>query len=199
MRPVPGNHEYNTAAAAPYFAYFGAAAGDPTKGYYSYDLGNWHVVAINSNCDQIGTCTAGSAEEQWLKADLATTTKPCILAYFHYPLFDSGDSAVPAMKIYWNDLRAAGADVVLNGHAHAYERWALQSPSGALDPNGIRQFTVGTGGAEVYGAVAPQANSQVRSTTYGVLRLQLGASSYSWKFLPVAGQSFTDSGTTACH
>jgi hypothetical protein len=201
--PAVGNHEYMTPGAAPYYAYFGAAAGDPTKGYYSYDVGTWHVVVLNSNCSFIGGCDVGSPEETWLRADLAAHPTTCTLAYWHHPHFDSGigrtiDNSVLA---FWQDLYAAGADVVLNGHHHAYERFAPQTPTGVPDPaRGMRQFTVGTGGYsyEYFGPAI--GNSQVRnSDSMGIIKLTLHPTSYDWKFLPVAGHSFTDSGTTACH
>jgi len=202
-RPVIGNHEYVTANAAPYFAYFGASAGDPTKGYYSYDLGNWHVIALNSNCSFVGGCAAGSAQYAWLQADLAATKKACILAAWHHPLFtsngvDAGDGEVIP---FWKLLEAAHADLILDGHAHGYERFALQTDAGVADPtNGIRQIVAGTGGADLYPMTTVKPNSEVRNdTTFGVLKLMLGSASYSWQFLPVAGSTFTDSGTTACH
>ncbi|MBL8959724.1 MAG: Ig-like domain-containing protein, partial [Gemmatimonadetes bacterium] len=200
--PVPGNHEYGTANASPYFTYFGATAGNPGKGYYSYDLGAWHVVALNSNCIMV-SCAIGSAQEVWLKADLAATTKPCILAYWHHARWSSDAShgnntkVQPLVRALFN----AGADVLLSAHAHLYERFGLQDPSNNASPVGIRQFVVGTGGRTPlysWGAIKP--NSQVRNnTTLGVLKLTLGATSYSWSFLPVAGSTFTDSGTQACH
>ncbi len=202
-RPVIGNHEYVTPGAAPYFAYFGASAGEPGKGYYSFDIGSWHVAVLNSNCTLAGGCAAGSPQATWLQADLAASTKPCILAAWHHPLFTSaavydGKSEVIPL---WQILQAAGADVVLNGHAHGYERFARQLADGTANTaTGIREFVVGTGGAELYPMAGVSPNSEVRNdTTFGVLRLKLSASSYSWTFLPVAGSTFTDAGTTACH
>ncbi|MBC7896891.1 MAG: metallophosphoesterase [Cytophagaceae bacterium] len=200
-RPSIGNHEYG-AGATPYFAYFGAAAGPAPQGYYSYDLGNWHVVVLNSNCVNV-SCSVGSPQEKWLRADLAATTKACILAYWHHPRFSSDVShgSNTTVAPFWNALYQYRADVVLNGHAHVYERFGLQNPSAAADANGIREFIVGTGGkSPFYGWGTIKANSQVRhNATFGVLKLTLGAGTYSWNFVPVAGKTWTDSGTTACH
>ena len=197
-RPTPGDLDYQTAGAAGYFSYFGAAAGTAGEGYYSYDLGAWHIIAMNSNISM----AVGSAQEVWLKADLAANTKPCILAYWHHPRFSSYSTAVrPEVKPLWDALYAARADVVLNGHYRLYERFAQQTPDEVRDAaTGIRQFTVGTGGHGVEPFGTPRPNSEVReSGTYGVLKLTLRATSYDWQFVPVAGQTFTDSGTTGCH
>ena len=202
-RPAVGNEDYATAGAAGYFAYFGALAGPSGKGYYSYDLGAWHIVVLNSNCAAVGGCQAGSPEETWLKADLAAHPAQCTLAYWHQPLFTSGSvhSGVTAVRPFWQDLYNAGTEVVLNGHNHQYERFAPQTPTGAADPaKGIREFVVGTGGYSHYAFGTPKPNSEVRnSTAYGVLKLTLDPGSYSWQFIPVAGQTFTDSGTGTCH
>ena len=146
--PAPGNHDYVTANAAGYFGYFGAAAGDPSTGYYAYDLGGWRVVAINSNCAAVGGCQAGSAQERWLRADLAAHPAACTLAYWHHPRFNSGEHGNSAeMQPIWQALYDAGAEVVLSGHDHHYERFAPQAPDGSSDPQrGIREFVVGTGG-----------------------------------------------------
>ncbi len=203
-KPTPGNHEYNTSGATGYYGYFGAAAGDPAKGYYSYDLGDWHVVVLNSNssCTTI-SCAAGSSQEQWLRADLAATTKACTLAYWHHPRFNSGASHGnnTAVAPLWNALYDFNADVILNGHEHVYERFAPQTPAGVADATrGIRQFTVGTGGRSHYTFGSIQPNSEVREgNTYGVLKLTLHAASYDWQFVPVSGSTFTDSGTGSCH
>ncbi|HKP16241.1 MAG TPA: Ig-like domain-containing protein [Gemmatimonadaceae bacterium] len=202
--PTPGNHEYNTPNATGYYGYFGSAAGDPNKGYYSYDLGNWHIIVLNSNssCTTI-SCAAGSAQDTWLRADLAAHTNVCTLAYWHHPRFNSGAAHGnnTAVSNFWDALYLYGADVVLNGHEHVYERFAPQTPGAVADPtNGIRQFTVGTGGASHYTFGTIKANSQVREgNTYGVLKLTLHATSYDWQFVPVAGATFTDSGTGNCH
>jgi acid phosphatase type 7 len=202
-RPAPGNHEYHTPGAAGYFKYFGAAAGDPGKGYYSFDLGSWHIIALNSQCADVGGCEKGSPEEQWLSDDLRKNSQNCILAFWHVPLFSSGDAhgEAPAMKPFWDDLYAAGADIVLNGHDHDYERFAPQSPDGASDPaRGIREFVVGTGGKSQRGFRTPSAQSEVRSvSTFGVLRIDLAPTSYNWQFIPVAGGTFKDSGSGSCH
>jgi hypothetical protein len=201
-RPAAGNHEYRTAGAAPYFAYFGAAAGAPSRGYYAYDLGAWHVVVLNSNCTVVA-CAAGSAQERWLRADLAADTHACTLAYWHHPLFTSGanhGSAVE-MRPLFQALYAANADLVLTGHNHNYERFAPQNPQGALDTaRGIRTFVVGTGGASHYGFGTVKPNSQVRNAdTYGVLRVTLRPGAFDWLFIPEAGRTFTDAGTGSCH
>jgi hypothetical protein len=200
--PAPGNHEYNTAGATGYYNYFGTRAGDPTKGYYSTDIGSWHVIALNSNCGVV-SCTAGSAQEQWLRSDLAAHPAACTVAFWHHPRFSSdaehgNDTAVQPL---YQALYDANADLILNGHAHDYERFAPQTATGTADnTRGIREFVVGTGGKSHYGFGTVKANSQVRNgTTFGVLKLTLHANSYDWQFVPEAGQSFTDSGTTACH
>jgi Calcineurin-like phosphoesterase len=209
--PIPGNHEYQTTGAddcdttgqaTPYFDYFGATAGDPSKGYYSYDIGSWHIVALNTNsaCATIA-CAAGSTQEQWLQADLAAHPADCTLAYWHHPLFSSTIAATSASQALWQDLYDAGADVILNGHAHVYERFAPQTPSGALDTaNGIREFVVGTGGAALHAFSTIEPNSQARNnTTFGVLKLTLHPTGYDWAFTPEAGGTFTDSGSDSCH
>jgi acid phosphatase type 7 len=198
-KPAAGNHEYNTLDAAGYYNYFGAKAGNSNRGYYSYNRGSWHIVVLNSNCWEV-SCKTGSAQETWLKADLASHPSACTLAYFHYPRFSSTRSQ-SSVAPFWKDLYEAGAEVVLSGHTHNYERFAPQRPDGALDrATGIREFVVGTGGAHHHSFNTIQPNSQVRNaTTYGVLKLTLHPSSYEWKFVPVAGKTFTDSGTTSCH
>ncbi|MEA2427918.1 MAG: acid phosphatase type 7 [Thermoleophilaceae bacterium] len=207
-RPAIGNHEYNTSStAAGYFDYFdgiGAPtgpAGDRGKGYYSYDVGSWHLVALNSNCSRV-SCAAGSAQEQWLRADLAAHPATCTLAYWHHPLFSSGAHGnIASSKPLFADLYAAGGDVVLNGHDHDYERFAPQTPDGAADSaRGVREFVVGTGGMSQRAFATPKANSQLRNTgTYGVLQLTLHASSYDWKFVSESGKPFGDSGSGSCH
>jgi hypothetical protein len=215
IHPGIGNHEYLTSGAAGYFQYFGSAAGDPAKGYYSFDVGSWHILALNSECSHVGGCGAGSAQEQWLKADLAAHTNACTLAYWHEPRFSSGQHGdAQQMAVLWNDLAAAHADVVLSGHNHDYERFepigatpagsgspSYQSP--VLDPNGIRQFVVGTGGKNHYGfgSQPPLAGEVVRdASTYGVLKLTLHPNGYDWQFVNDPGSgTFTDSGTAACH
>ncbi|MBN1146061.1 MAG: metallophosphoesterase [Anaerolineales bacterium] len=201
-RPSVGNHEYKTADAAGYFDYFGAAAGEPTKGYYSYGIGAWHIIAINSNCSEIGGCEAGSAQEQWLRADLQAHPALCTLAYWHHPLFSSGEhSNNPALLPIWQALDEAGVELVLNGHDHHYERFAPQDPSGAADPaTGIREFIVGTGGKNLYSLGSLMANSQVfNNDTFGVLKLVLHPTSYDWEFVPQEGSTFADFGSAPCH
>ena len=197
-RPAPGNHEYNTTGAAGYFGYFGSAAGDPAKGYYSYDLGAWHIVVINS----VIARNAGSPQEQWLRTDLAANQKKCTLAYWHYPRFSSGSThgSDASMQPIWQALYDLGADVVISGHEHNYERFASQTPTGQLDmARGVRQFVVGTGGAGNYTFGAPRPNSEVRyNATPGVIKLTLYADRYDWQYIPTSG-SFTDTGTDSCH
>ena len=201
-KPVPGNHEYNTKEAKGYFNYFGKVAGEPDKGYYSYDLDGWHIVALNSNCEEVG-CGASSPQVRWLEADLAKDAKSCTLAYFHYPLFSSGEyrPGIHEVKPLWEALYAADADVVLNGHDHNYQRFAPQDPNGKADPKrGIREFVVGTGGRSLYPIGEPIANSEVdNDETYGVLTLAPHPDDYEWRFLPVEGETFTDSGSARCH
>jgi chitodextrinase len=201
--PVPGNHEYGTSGAAGYFDYFGSAAGPSTRGYYSYDLGSWHLIALDSECSYIGGCGNGSPEETWLRQDLAAHPGVCTLAYWHRPRFSSS-SSTPSSTTYipfWTDLFNAGADLVLNGHAHDYELFDPQDPGALANPtNGVREIIVGTGGDgfQTMGAALP--NSVVRNnSTFGVLKLTLDSGSYSWQFEPIAGSTFTDSGSAPCH
>jgi hypothetical protein len=205
-RPAPGNHEYETEGASAYFDYFGKAAGDPDDGYYSYDLGAWHIVALNSNCGEAEIrCGPGSAQTKWLKEDLGANSdeEQCTLAYMHHPRFSSGEKHgnTHYVKPLWEALYEAGADVVLSGHEHNYERFAPQDPKGRADPErGIREFVVGTGGKSHYPIVNPIANSEVQNDeTYGVLKLTLHPHSYEWEFVPVEGSTFTDSGVGRCH
>jgi hypothetical protein len=202
LRPVPGNHDYQTPGAAGYYAYFGSAAGVPSKGYYSYDVGAWHLIALNSECGYVGGCGSGSPEEQWLSADLATHQNTCTLAYWHEPRFSSGQNGdyIGNTQAFWEDLYSAGVDVILNGHDHLYERFAPQDTDGFATPDGIREFIVGSGGRSHEGISSIQPNSEVRNAdTFGVLELTLHPTAYDWAFVPVAGGTFTDSGTTACH
>jgi hypothetical protein len=196
--PSAGNHDYNTEGATGYYNYFGPVAGEPDKGYYSYDLGSWHIIVLNSNIQ----VSAGSEQEQWLRADLAAHPVACTLAYWHHPRFSSGDihGSNSRMQPLWQALYEHGADVVLAGHEHNYERFAPQDPQGVADPvRGIRQFVIGSGGRSHYPITNPIANSEVRNTdTYGVLKLTLHPESYSWEFVPEAGKIFADSGTAPC-
>ncbi len=199
-KPSVGNHEYLTSGASGYFDYFGTAAGDRSRGYYSYNLGAWHVVVLNSMCENVGGCGATSPMVTWLKNDLAANPKACTAAYWHHPLFSSGGNHT-GIKPIWNALYAANADLVLNGHAHNYERFAPQNPSGQADPTrGIREFVVGTGGAGFTSFKTIKPNSEVRNaTTNGVLKLTLKPTSYKWNFVPAGGKTFTDSGSQSCH
>ncbi len=199
-KPAPGNHDYNTSGATGYYGYFGDLAGPAGVGYYSFDQGNWHIVSLNSEVSM----SAGSTQETWLRVDLAATSKPCILAYWHKPRFSSGTKhgSLAAAQPLWQALYDAHADIILGGHEHNYERFAAQTPTGGADPtNGIREFIVGTGGESHYNDEGtPLPNSEVfNGTTFGVLKLTLGAGTYTWEFVPVAGQSFTDSGSGTCH
>ncbi len=197
--PAAGNHEYQTPDATGYYGYFGSRAGDPTRGYYSYDLGAWHIVVLNSNIAH----DAGSAQLEWLRADLRTNSgKACTLAYWHHPRFSSGahgsDSRESAI---WDALHAEGADVVLNGHEHSYERFAPQTPAGVADDSrGIRAFVIGTGGTLLRAAGTTKANSDVfSSASHGVLKLTLSPDAYAWEFLAISGRTFADSGSGHCH
>jgi acid phosphatase type 7 len=200
--PTPGNHDYGTPNAAGYFRYFGAAAGDPAKGWYAYDAGTWRVYVLNSNCADIGGCKAGSAQERWLRQDLAENPRPCVLAMWHHPRFSSGPHGNnPITQPLWEALYEAGADLILNGHDHTYERFAPQTPTGAADPeHGIVEMVVGTGGRSHYDFPTARDNSLVRdNTTFGVLRLVLASGGWSFQFIPAAGGTFTDSGSGTCH
>jgi hypothetical protein len=199
--PVPGNHEYETPGAAGYFDYFGARAGTGGTGWYAYDLGAWRIYALNSNCAVVG-CAAGSAQEQWLRADLAASPRACVLAYWHHPRFSSGEHGNdPEVAPLWNALYEAGAEVIVNGHDHDYERFAPQTPTGAANAaTGIREFVVGTGGAALRAFSTVRANSQVRnSTTYGAIKLTLSPTGYAWQFVAAGGATFKDSGSGTCH
>jgi acid phosphatase type 7 len=209
--PAVGNHEYLTsggtdcnaanAGASGYFNYFGAAAGQPGQGYYSYDIGTWHLIALNSNCGDAGGCGATSPQGIWLANDLKTHTNFCTLAYWHIPLFSSGGRANNNSKSFWQLLYDNNADLILSAHDHTYERFAPQTPSGTLDTTrGIREFIIGSGGANHTSFVTVAANSEVRNAdTFGVLELTLHPTSYDWRFVPEAGKTFSDTGTTACH
>jgi len=198
--PSVGNHEYRTTGAGPYYAYFGAAAGKPGEGYYSYNLGAWHIIVLNSNCAEIGGCQAGSPQEQWLRKDLAANPTLCTLAYWHHPRFNSGKHGnSPDMQGFWQALYDYGAELVLNGHAHSYERFAPQDPMGKADPDGIQEFVVGTGGKDHSPIEVIQPNSEItNANTFGVLKFILHPASYEWEFVPVAGKTFTDSGNRSC-
>lgn len=199
-KPVPGNHEYETPGASGYYTYFGAAAGDPAKGYYSFDVGStWHVVALNSNCSDV-PCAAGSVQEQWLRADLAASGRPCTLAFWHHPRFSSGASHGDNTNVapFWDALQQYGAELALAGHEHNYERFDPQLPSGAASASGIAEFIVGGGGRSLHGFATPKPNSVVRISAFGVLRLTLGDNAYAWQLIGESG-AIMDSGTANCH
>lgn len=207
-RPAPGNHEYQTSGAAGYFDYFNGVgvaagvAGERGKGYYSFDIGQWHVVALNSNCNSIGGCGVGSPQEQWLRADLAANPRTCTLAYWHHPRFSSGAHGNnSSMQPIWQALQDHGADLVLAGHDHDYERFAPQTAGGTADATrGIRSFVVGVGGKETRGFGTIGANSERRSSAaLGVLKLTLRAASYDYEFVPIPGQTLADAGTAQCN
>jgi hypothetical protein len=201
-RPAAGNHDYRTDDAAPYFDYFGDAAGEKGKGYYSYDLGSWHIVVLNSNCKYVGGCEEDSAQGRWLADDLAKNPARCTLAYWHHPLFNAGEHGnEEAVRPLWEALYEAGAEVVLAGHDHNYQRYAPQDSNGESDPErGIRQFVVGTGGKNHYEIEKRLPNLEVSNDeTDGVLKLTLRVDGYSWEFIPVEGEDFRDSDAGTCH
>jgi acid phosphatase type 7 len=203
-RPVLGNREDSGAGFFDYFngpGVMDGPAGVRGKGYYSFDIGSWHLVALNSNCTQIG-CSAGSEQERWLRADLAAHRTRCTLAYWHHPRWSSGEhGSNSSMQPLWEALEDAGAEIVLSGHRHHYERFSPLDGNGASDPaDGIRQFVVGTGGAFFTDIGSTIAHSEVaQNDTFGVLKLTLHPMSYDWEFVPEAGKTFTDSGSAACH
>lgn len=200
-RPALGNHDYHTDGANGAFNYFGDRLGQRGLGYYSYELGAWHVVVLNDK----GESGMDQAQLQWLAGDLNTNTKRCTVAIWHVPLFTSSNTAGytvnPNHRPLWDVLYSKGVDVVINGHPHHYERFTPMTPTGAVDQtSGIRQFSAGTGGGD--GVSMPTVfhpNSEVQTATFGVLKLTLKADSYDWQFVPVAGASFSDSGSGTCH
>jgi hypothetical protein len=196
MLPTVGNHDWFGGHGRPYFSYFGESAGPAGLGYYSQTVGAWHVISLNSEIP----AGPGSPQYEWLKADLAASPQACTLAMWHQPLFTSGPSENAAhMRNAWRLLDQYGAELVLSGHNHMYERFAPQDADGRPDPLGPRQFVVGTGGYPLNGRARVQANSQVLdSDTWGVLRLTLKSTSYTWEFVPVPGKSFRDVGSGAC-
>lgn len=205
--PTTGNHDYLVAGALYYFDYWNGIgnvsgpAGDRSQGYYSYDIGTWHLIALNSQCSEAGGCNTGSAQYTWLQGDLQNHPNQCTLAYYHIPLFSSGGRANNNMLQIFTLLYNNNVDVVLDGHDHIYERFAPQAPNGLADPlRGIREFIVGTGGANHTSIATIQPNSEVRNTdTFGALKLTLHPTGYDWQFMPMAGKTFTDSGSTVCH
>jgi hypothetical protein len=203
-RPILGNHDGSGTAYFDYFNGVGAdngPAGPRGRGYYSFDVGTWHIVALNSNCTMVA-CGAGSVQERWLRADLAAHPSACTLAYWHHPRYSSGhDGSHVTLSALWTALYEAGAEVVLSGHSHDYERFAPKDADGTVSPGGVRQFVVGTGGAFFTGlGTSRVAGSEVsQNNTFGVLKLTLHASSYDWQFQPIAGRTWTDSGSGQCH
>ena len=205
IRPTPGNHDYGTKGAAGYFGYFGDAAGDPDEGWYSYDLGHWHVVSLNSECRRVGGCDPNDPQATWLVADLRRNSETCQLAYFHRPPFSSGRYGDPGrnidrMRVLWRILYDHGVEVVLVGHEHSYERFAPMGPDGAADARGPRLFVVGTGGGNLRDYDGPPLpTTEVRnSDTWGVLKLTLEPARYEWEFLPIEGATFRDAGSGTC-
>jgi hypothetical protein len=192
--PAVGNHEYNVPGAGPHFEYWGERAGPAGKGYYSYDLGAWHIVVLNSNL-------LFEEQYEWLAADLAASPHRCTLAYWHHPWFTSSSYRGPdELKRFVEILYQGGADVVLTGHAHGYERFTPQTPDGQVDEErGIRHFVVGTGGAPFHPFKRTRANSEIRELAYGLLKMELFADRYTWEFVPVEGETFTDAGEGVCH
>ena len=200
-RPAAGDEDYDAADAAPYYAYFGDAAGKAGAGYYAYDAGTWRIYVLNTNCGNVGGCREGSAQAAWLAQDLAADPRRCVLAIFHHPYFTSGPSGggSPERRDLWRILESAGAELVLSGHDHHYERFVPQTIDGTADPDGMVQFIIGTGGSrpDVVDVVAP--NSEVHATgVFGALRLELRPDGYSFEFIGVAGPHFGDSGSGAC-
>ena len=205
--PAVGNHEYHVDDAAGYFDYW-AAKGRPTgeegSGYYSFDLGSWHLVALNSECDPV-LCEEGSPQDSFLEGDLMGTSQPCILAFWHHPLFNSGathgDSAPSGARAFWDDLTVAGADIVLNGHEHNYQRYGKQTGAGRAASEGIRQFVVGTGGKALYPMlVEKDPNFEAgQASEFGVLKLHLGEGAYSWEFVAIGGTSLDSGGPVPCN
>jgi hypothetical protein len=194
---VPGNHDWDASAGISYFSYFGAAAGPAGTGYYSFNLGAWHVLSLNSNV----AASPGSAQYAWVESDLAASDSLCTLALWHHPVFNSGRHGNNAhMREMWRRLQRAGVELVLTAHDHHYERFGPQDADGRNDPLGLRQFVVGTGGGAFYDLTSLQANSEVQNTeTHGVLKLTLRANAYEWEFVPVDGQTFSDFGAAVCH
>ena len=193
MKPVPGNHEYLTSGASGYFQYF-----NNIDSYYAFNLGSWRVYALNSEVD----VSAGSEQVKWLQADLAANPTQCVLALWHKPRWSSGKNhgSDTTFQTLWQIFYEAGAELIINGHEHNYERFAPMNAIGQADPQGLREFVVGTGGRNHYDFATILPNSEVHdSTSFGVLKLTLRPGSYDWQFIPVAGSTFTDSGSADCH
>ena len=199
--PVPGNHEYETDGAAGYFDYWADGVGDPAEGWYAFDLGEWRIIGLNSNCDEIGGCGAQSPQGAWLTEELEATQRACTLAYWHHPRWSSGaeHGSSAATDAFWRILHDAGADLVMTAHDHQYERFQPMDETGAADPEGMVEFVVGTGGKSLYEFAEILATSAVHdASTYGDLRLTLRADSYDWEFVAVSDSPFEDSGTASC-
>jgi hypothetical protein len=200
--PALGNHDVETPGATGYYDYFGVQAGDPRAGWYSLDLGAWRLIVLNSNCVQSVGCGADTDQGRWLASELADHPAECTIAIWHHPRFSTGyHGPTPGVAPFWDALYEAGADLVVNGHDHDYERFAPVDPAGEPDPeHGIREIVAGTGGAALRAFEEEDANSEVRqASTYGVLRLDLHPGSYDWEFIPVEGGAFTDRGSGTCH
>ncbi|MFL5778912.1 MAG: metallophosphoesterase family protein [Chloroflexota bacterium] len=200
--PAIGNHERQTAGAAGYFAYFGPRAGG-NNGWYAVDVGSWRVIVLESDCRDVGGCDRLSRQGRWLADELGGHPARCTLAIWHHPRFSSGEHGDdPQVGGFWSILEDAGAELVINGHDHDYERFAPQDSSGHADADhGIREFVVGTGGKELRGFQRRiDANSEVHdSRSHGVLRLTLRPDGYDWRFVPITTETFTDSGSGVCH
>jgi acid phosphatase type 7 len=195
-RPTAGNHEYARSAAA-YFDYFGGNAGPSDAGYYSYGVGPWNVIAVNSEI----ASGPGSPQSEWLRHELSSQPSACTAVIWHRPLFSSGQNGDnPDMRDVWRILYEFNVDLVINGHDHTYERFAPQDPDGRFDPaRGIREFIVGTGGAPLYAFSSLRPNSEVRAAAWGVAAFTLAVGGYQWEFVPVDGGTFRDSGSASCH
>ncbi len=200
--PALGNHEYGVLRAGGYFTAFGAAAGEPPLGWYSYDLASWHIIVLNSNCEVVG-CAVGGTQERWLRTDLGLHPAQCTLAVWHHPRWSSGTTHGPTAAVgpLYTALHDAGVDIVLSGHEHNYERFQPLDPAGQFDPaRGVREFVVGTGGRSHYPFGPPAPGSEIRNDdTFGILALTLRPNTYQWQFVPEAGKTFTDSGSANCH
>lgn len=203
--PSTGNHDYRTSDASGYYQYFGDSAGDPSKGYYNFILGDWNLIALNSNCLEVGGCGQGSPQALWLQNVLENDNSNCTLAYWHHPRFapgslDTGHGDHDELDEFWQLLYQYGTDVVLVGHNHIYERLGKQTPDQVSSSDGIRQFIVGTGGKNHAGSGITQPNTEAKnSDTFGVLKLVLHENSYDWQFIPEEGKTFTDTGSELCN